>query len=293
MTYPNDPGNQHWNQGRPPTGPGGSPHPYGNQPPYANQAPYGNPQPPDDPYAPTSSYQQPDPYGYVAPGYPGYGQQPPGYGGPQPQGGTNGLAIAALISAFIVAPVGIVLGHFSLSEIKRNHQKGGPLAIAALVIGYLFTVVGVVALVLVLTGAIGSGDDEESTTAAGKSSTTNESTTETTETTETSTTYSYPSSTYTYSTTAEPGVTSPPAYTPDPSNTIANEIRTTDVGACIHREANGSQLTTFYRTSCGSSAATDRVYLRTDNTSSCNGNWVQIGPSSYFRYNVVLCLTPL
>ena len=149
---------------------------------------------------------------------------------------------------------------------------------------------GVVAAVLVVTGTFGSNNDE-TTPAAGESTTTETTTPATTETTTTETTTTSP--TYSYPSTTESGVTTPPGYSPDPTDTIANEIRTTDVGACIHREANGSQLTTFYRTACDSSAATDRVYRRTDNTGDCDGNWVQIGPSAYYSGTVVLCLNRL
>lgn len=49
------------------------------------------------------------------------------------------MAIAALVSAFVVAPLGIVFGHIALSQLKRNDEDGRGLAIAGLVIGYVFT----------------------------------------------------------------------------------------------------------------------------------------------------------
>ena len=84
---------------------------------------------------------------------PPYGSYPPGYplvhGYPPPPRPTNALAIVSLICAFLIAPLGVVFGHISLSQIKRTGEEGRGLAIAGLVIGYLLTVLG--ALVLVFT----------------------------------------------------------------------------------------------------------------------------------------------
>lgn len=92
--------------------------------------PYGPYPPPPGPYE--------GPYGY--PGYPGY---------PPPRG-TNALAIASLVCAFVFAPLGIVFGHISLSQIKKSGEEGRGLAIAGLVISYLITVFTVVVVVLSL-----------------------------------------------------------------------------------------------------------------------------------------------
>ena len=50
------------------------------------------------------------------------------------------MAIASLICAFLFAPLGIVFGHISLSQIKRTGEEGRGLAVAGLVISYLITV---------------------------------------------------------------------------------------------------------------------------------------------------------
>lgn len=111
--------------------------------------------PPHDP-----AYQEPltPPYGTAAgarahyPEYPPYlppmpypyapGPYPP-YRPPQ----TNGLAIAALICAFLFAPLGIVFGHISLSQIKRSGEDGRGMAVAGLVIGYIVTIGTILALI--------------------------------------------------------------------------------------------------------------------------------------------------
>lgn len=59
---------------------------------------------------------------------------------PQPAP-TNGTAIAALVFAFLFAPVGIILGHVARGQIKRSGEGGKGLATAALIIGYVFVVI--------------------------------------------------------------------------------------------------------------------------------------------------------
>lgn len=83
------------------------------------------------------------PYGYP-PDYYSYGY---GYGYPPPRG-TNGLAVASLICAFVFAPLGIVFGHISLSQIKKTGEEGRGLAIAGLVIGYVITALTVLVIVI-------------------------------------------------------------------------------------------------------------------------------------------------
>jgi type IV pilus assembly protein PilA len=76
--------------------------------------------------------------------------QPP-FGAPQ-QAPTSGLAIAALIFAFLLPPIGFILGIIALVQINRAHGqlKGQGLAIAALVLPVLLTfVVGVLAAIAI------------------------------------------------------------------------------------------------------------------------------------------------
>jgi peptidyl-prolyl cis-trans isomerase B (cyclophilin B) len=87
--------------------------------------PYGAYPPPPGPYA-----------GHY--GYPGY---------PPPQS-TNSLAIVSLVCAFLFAPLGILFGHISLSQIRKTGEEGRGLAIAGLVIGYLITVFTILVVVL-------------------------------------------------------------------------------------------------------------------------------------------------
>jgi len=137
--------------------PGGTPDPYQPQRPYGQQ-PYGQ--------QPTSgapdAYPYPDQYGAGAPssGQP-YGQQPygaPGYGAPY-NPTTNVMAILSLVFAFVFAPVAIVLGHMAKKQIRERGEQGEGLATAGLVLGYIFTGIGVVICaiyVIVIVAAVGS-----------------------------------------------------------------------------------------------------------------------------------------
>ncbi len=88
----------------------------------------------------------PPPYGAYPPPYGGYPTEY--YGGyPQPKP-TNSLAIVSLVCAFLFAPLGILFGHISLSQIKKTGEEGRGLAIAGLAIGYLITLLTVVVVVL-------------------------------------------------------------------------------------------------------------------------------------------------
>jgi len=88
----------------------------------------------------------PPPYGAYPPPY-----DPYAYERPRP---TNGMAIASLVCAFLFAPLGIICGHISLSQIKKTGEDGHGLAIAGLVISYLVTIASIVVLLGVLLFAI-------------------------------------------------------------------------------------------------------------------------------------------
>ncbi|MFP5218210.1 MAG: DUF4190 domain-containing protein [Actinomycetes bacterium] len=135
MTTPQDP------YGSPSGDPAG-----GQQPPGWGQPP--GQQPPQQPYG---AGDQPAP-GYGTPP-PGYGTPPPGWGQPQKQG-TNGLAIASLVTAFLCSPVGIVLGFVAKSQIKKTGQSGDGLATAGIAISIAFIVLN---LLLISSGSLSFG----------------------------------------------------------------------------------------------------------------------------------------
>ena len=88
---------------------------------------------------------------------------PPAYvpvtGGPAPsRGGTNGLAIAALVLGIlwlcaIGSVLAIVFGFVALNQIKRSGQGGRGLAIAGIVLG----IIGILASVVTSDRSAGRG----------------------------------------------------------------------------------------------------------------------------------------
>jgi hypothetical protein len=83
----------------------------------------------------------------------------------------NTLATLSVVFAFLLAPVGVVLGHFALADIRRRGDRGRNRAMVGLTLSYAFTVIAVVALVLWATlGNNGTGQSTAhsgGTTAAG------------------------------------------------------------------------------------------------------------------------------
>lgn len=63
---------------------------------------------------------------------------------------TNSMAVAAMVSSLVVAPLGIVFGHVALRQIKRTGDEGRGLAKAGLVIGYVLTTLMALFLILVV-----------------------------------------------------------------------------------------------------------------------------------------------
>ena len=72
---------------------------------------------------------------------------------------TSGVCIAALIFAFLISPVGLILGIVGLATYKKNNQKGKGLAIAAILISILLPVLMVVLLFGGLIGLVNGGTE--------------------------------------------------------------------------------------------------------------------------------------
>jgi Domain of unknown function (DUF4190) len=60
---------------------------------------------------------------------------------------TNVLAIIALILGIVIPIGGIICGPIALSQIKRTGEAGRGLALAGLIIGIAFTVIGVIVVI--------------------------------------------------------------------------------------------------------------------------------------------------
>jgi Domain of unknown function (DUF4190) len=103
------------------------------------------------------------PQGYP---YPGGYPYAPAY---NPQSGSNGMSIAALVCGIcgfiygIPAVLGIIFGCISLSQIKRTGQQGRGMAIAGIVLGILWLVLGIIVVVAIVafvhSNAVNNGFD--------------------------------------------------------------------------------------------------------------------------------------
>jgi hypothetical protein len=63
---------------------------------------------------------------------------------------TNTMAVLALVFAFVFSPLGIVFGVLGRKQIRRSGEGGRALATTGLVLGIVFTAVGVLTFVLVI-----------------------------------------------------------------------------------------------------------------------------------------------
>ncbi|WP_168187112.1 DUF4190 domain-containing protein [Williamsia sp. 1138] len=79
----------------------------------------------------------------------------PGQRGRGPQrpetGPMSGLTLSAMVASIIFGPLGIVLGHMALRQIKKTGEEGRGVALAATVIGYIMTAAGILSIVVALT----------------------------------------------------------------------------------------------------------------------------------------------
>jgi hypothetical protein len=78
--------------------------------------------------------------------------------------GTNGLAIASMVLGILgISIVAVILGHISLSQIKRSGdtQEGRGFAIAGLVLGYIGLAVFLILIaIVVVVAVVCSGGDQ-------------------------------------------------------------------------------------------------------------------------------------
>jgi hypothetical protein len=71
------------------------------------------------------------------------------YGTPQPQQqGTSGLAVAGLVLAFLLAPIGFLLGLIAVFRTGNGRRKGRGLAIAGLIVSVLIMAGGTTLVVV-------------------------------------------------------------------------------------------------------------------------------------------------
>ena len=143
-----------------PQSPGQWPDPTGSTPPPPPSWPSpGDPPPPPPPPPPLTPSYTPPPPGYAPPTYgavPGYGAQP-AYVVARP---TNGMALAAMICALagivscIGFPVGAVLGHIALKQVRESGEQGEGYAKTGIIVGWIgtgLTVIGCLAYAALLS----------------------------------------------------------------------------------------------------------------------------------------------
>lgn len=115
---------------------------------------YGGPDPRDPaafgPAGPQYPYVPPPQYPYP-PGPGGYPPEPPTL--PYPSQEPNTLATLSVVFAFVFAPVGAVLGHLALGQIRRGYQLGRDRALIGLTLSYTFMVLAVVGLTIFMITA--------------------------------------------------------------------------------------------------------------------------------------------
>ncbi|MCU1514184.1 MAG: hypothetical protein JWO10_1274 [Microbacteriaceae bacterium] len=66
---------------------------------------------------------------------------------------TNTLSIIALIAAFVVPLAGIIIGHIALGQIKRTGEAGHGLALWGTILGYVFTGLYILFIILAVVAA--------------------------------------------------------------------------------------------------------------------------------------------
>ncbi len=88
-----------------------------------------------DGQAPPSGFMPPT----AATGYGGYGARP-----------TNPIAIAAFVSAFFIALLGLILGNVALRQIRDSGEGGRGLALAAVALGWIQIAFGAIILIVFL-----------------------------------------------------------------------------------------------------------------------------------------------
>jgi hypothetical protein len=73
---------------------------------------------------------------------------------------TNVLSIVALIGAFVIPLAGIIVGFISLGQIKKTGEAGHGLALAGVVLGFVFTafyLIFIIVYFVIIASAVGIG----------------------------------------------------------------------------------------------------------------------------------------
>ena len=213
-------------------------------------------QQPADPFGapsgpPTVSYAQPTPeFAQPAPELWQFGPASPG--APPKSPPYNTFAVLSPILAILVPPVGVVLGHLALPQIRRTGERGWLAAICGLVLGYLLCAA-------LLAGAIWFAvSSTRSTTGAA-----------------TPTNRAISPSTSTVTSMA------PPSVTPR----IKLDLSQATVGTCVEiqiRGGGGDDDLDLFKVPCAHRDGVYTVVARVANDSDCNTTYVAAPPDHTF-----------
>ena len=83
--------------------------------------------------------------------------------------GFSVLAVIAFVLSFLVTVAGVILGIVALVQIRRTHSRGGGLAIAAIILGGIFTIVWIVGGLAIIAGTVFIGQQNQAKDAATQS----------------------------------------------------------------------------------------------------------------------------
>ena len=97
-----------------------------------------------------------DPFGGQAPQQ-GFGGGTTVFPPRAPESEVNTLATLSIIFAVVFAPVGALLGHLALSQIRQRHQRGRERAVIGVTISYIVIALSVIGLVVWIVTSNGSG----------------------------------------------------------------------------------------------------------------------------------------
>jgi uncharacterized protein DUF4190 len=75
----------------------------------------------------------------------------------KPRADADGAAIGAIFGAFLLPPLGIILGHVSRGQAKRHGLQPSAIATLGCILGYVFTVIAVIGIIVIVAAAAKSG----------------------------------------------------------------------------------------------------------------------------------------
>ena len=167
----------------------------------------------------------------------------------------DAFAIISLVGAFLLPILGIIFGHLSNHRAKLAHRAKSGLAVAGLVLGYLFT--GITALVIIIIVATASSLSSTATLAPSASS----------------------------SAPASPAAPAAPAAPKAPSTmglTPGQSVTVTDMGDHGTVTITSAKVVTRPQTEFGSAPAHGHFVIVTVKATAASGGQLNINPADFY-----------